>query len=142
MIASLLPAGAVSYLYYADRIAQLPLGVIGAAVGTALLPLLSRQLRAGERLSAHRSMNRAVEFSLVLCLPAAVGQAAAALPLVETLFQRGAFGPAETAGEAAAPWGHALGLPALVLVKGLAPGFFARGAAAPPARLGGGTGVG
>ena len=97
MIASLLPAGAVSFLYYADRIGQLPLGVIGAAVGTALLPLLSRQLRAGERLSAHRSMNRAMEFSLLLCLPAAVGQAAAALPLVEALFQRGAFGPAESA---------------------------------------------
>ncbi len=135
-IASFLPAGAVSYLYYADRIAQLPLGVIGAAVGTALLPLLSRQLRAGERLSAHRSMNRAVEFSLVLCLPAAVGQAAAALPVVEALFQRGAFGPAETAGAAAALAAYALGLPAFVLVKVFAPGFFARGDTAAPVRIG------
>jgi putative peptidoglycan lipid II flippase len=126
----------VSYLYYADRIGQLPLGVIGAAVGTALLPLLSRQLRAGERLSAHRSMNRAVEFALVLCLPAAVGQAAAALPLVETLFQRGAFGPAETAGTAAALSAYALGLPAFVLVKVFAPGFFARGDTATPVRIG------
>jgi putative peptidoglycan lipid II flippase len=136
MIASVLPAGAVSYLYYADRIGQLPLGVIGAAVGTALLPLLSRQLRAGERLSAHRSMNRAIEFSLVLCLPAAVGQAAAALPLVETLFQRGAFGAAETAGTAAALSAYALGLPAFVLVKVFAPGFFARGDTAAPVRIG------
>ena len=136
MIASVLPAGAVSYLYYADRIGQLPLGVIGAAVGTALLPLLSRQLRAGERLSAHRSMNRAIEFALVLCLPAAVGQAAAALPLVETLFQRGAFGPAETAGTAAALSAYALGLPAFVLVKVFAPGFFARGDTAAPVRIG------
>ncbi len=135
-IASFLPAGAVSYLYYADRIAQLPLGVIGAAVGTALLPLLSRQLRAGDRLSAHRSMNRAVEFSLVLCLPAAVGQAAAALPVVEALFQRGAFGPAETAGAAAALAAYALGLPAFVLVKVFAPGFFARGDTAAPVRIG------
>ncbi|HEV3052774.1 MAG TPA: murein biosynthesis integral membrane protein MurJ, partial [Longimicrobium sp.] len=136
MIASVLPAGAVSYLYYADRIGQLPLGVIGAAVSTALLPLLSRQLRAGERLSAHRSMNRAVEFALVLCLPAAVGQAAAALPLVETLFQRGAFGPAETHGTAAALSAYALDLPAFVLVKVFAPGFFARGDTAAPVRIG------
>jgi putative peptidoglycan lipid II flippase len=105
-------------------------------VGTALLPLLSRQLRAGERLSAHRSMNRAAEFSLVLCLPAAVGQAAAALPLVETLFQRGAFGPAETAATAAALAAYALGLPAYVLVKVFAPGFFARGDTATPVQVG------
>jgi putative peptidoglycan lipid II flippase len=59
IIASLLPSGAVSYLYYADRVAQLPLGVIGAAVGTALLPLLSRQVRAGQPLAAHRTTNRA-----------------------------------------------------------------------------------
>ena len=136
MIASLLPAGAVSFLYYADRIGQLPLGVIGAAVGTALLPLLSRQLRAGERLSAHRSMNRAIEFSLLLCLPAAVGQAAAALPVVEALFQRGAFGPAEAAATAKALGAYALGLPAYVLVKVFAPGFFARGDTATPVRVG------
>ena len=136
VIASTLPAGAVSFLYYADRIGQLPLGVIGAAVGTALLPLLSRQLRAGERLSAHRSMNRAIEFSLVLCLPAAMGQAAAALPLVETLFQRGAFGPAETAATAKALAAYALGLPAYVLVKVFAPGFFARGDTGTPVRVG------
>jgi putative peptidoglycan lipid II flippase len=105
-------------------------------VGTALLPLLSRQLRAGERLSAHRSINRAVEFALVLCLPAAVGQAAAALPLVQALFQRGAFGPAETAGTAAALVAYALGLPAFVLVKVFAPGFFARGDTAMPVRIG------
>ena len=65
--------------YYADRVGQLPLGVIGAAVGTAMLPLLSRQVRAGESLSAHRTMNRAAEMSLLLCLPAAVGQAVVAV---------------------------------------------------------------
>ena len=135
-IASFLPAGAVSFLYYADRIGQLPLGVIGAAVGTALLPLLARQLRAGESLSAHRSMNRAIEFALVLCLPAAIGQAAAALPLIEALFQRGAFGPAEAAATAAALSAYALGLPAYVLVKVFAPGFFARGDTATPVRVG------
>ena len=123
MIASILPAGAVSYLYYADRIGQLPLGVIGAAVGTALLPLLSRQLRAGERLSAHRSMNRAVEFALVLCLPAAVGQAAAAWPLVETLFQRGAFGPAETARDGGGALGLCAGAAGLCAGEGVRAGL-------------------
>src|SRR5919202_1823380 len=115
IIASLLPAGAVSFLYYADRVGQLPLGVIGAAVGTALLPLLSRQVRAGESLSAHRTTNRAVELSLLLCLPAAVGQACLAWPIVQVLFQRGAFGPAEADATAAALAAYAVGLPAYVL---------------------------
>ena len=70
--ASLLPPGAVSYLYYADRLNQLPLGVIGVAVGTALLPLLARQLRAGERGRRSRSQNRAIELALLLTLPAAL----------------------------------------------------------------------
>jgi len=136
IIASFLPAGAVSYLYYADRVGQLPLGVIGAAVGTALLPLLSRQLRAGEALSAHRSMNRAMELSLLLCLPAAAGQAMAALPIIDTLFNRGAFGVAEAQATAAALAAYAVGLPAYVLVKVFAPGFFARGDTATPVKVG------
>jgi putative peptidoglycan lipid II flippase len=136
IIASFLPAGAVSYLYYADRVGQLPLGVIGAAVGTAMLPLLSRQVRAGERLSAHRTTNRAVEISLLLCLPAAAGQAVAALPIVQTLFQRGAFGAAEAEATAAALAAYALGLPAYVLVKVFAPDFFARGDTATPVKIG------
>jgi putative peptidoglycan lipid II flippase len=136
IIASLLPSGAVSYLYYADRVGQLPLGVIGAAVGTAMLPLLSRQVRAGESLSAHRTTNRAMELSLLLCLPAAVGQAAAAGPIVTVLFQRGVFGPAEAAATSAALAAYALGLPAYVLVKVFAPGFFARGDTAAPVKIG------
>ncbi|MFC7542368.1 murein biosynthesis integral membrane protein MurJ [Siccirubricoccus deserti] len=136
IIASFLPAGAVSYLYYADRVGQLPLGVIGAAVGTAMLPLLSRQVRSGESLSAHRTMNRAVELSLLLCLPAAVGQAVAAEPIVTVLFQRGVFGLAEAQATAAALSAYAIGLPAYVLVKIFAPGFFARGDTATPVKVG------
>src|SRR3954471_9872182 len=136
IIASFLPAGAVSYLYYADRVGQLPLGVIGAAVGTAMLPLLSRQVRSGETLSAHRTMNRAMELSLLLCLPAAAGQAAAAWPIVSVLFQRGAFGAEAAALTAAALSAYALGLPAYVLVKIYAPGFFARGDTATPVKVG------
>ncbi len=136
IIASLLPTGAVSYLYYADRIGQLPLGVIGAAVGTAVLPLLSRQVRAGQPLSAHRTANRAIELALLFCLPAALGQALAAGPIIEVLFMRGAFGAAEAAATAAALSAYALGLPAYVLVKVMLPGFFARGDTATPVKIG------
>jgi putative peptidoglycan lipid II flippase len=136
IIASLLPSGAVSYLYYADRVAQLPLGVVGAALGTALLPLLSRQLRSGQRLSAHRSLNRGVELALLLTLPAAAGLAAAAGPIIAALFQRGAFGEAAAAASAAALMAYAFGLPAFVLVKVFAPGFFARGDTATPVKVG------
>lgn len=136
VIASLLPAGAVSYLYYADRIAQLPLGVIGAAVGTALLPLLSRQLRTGKALAAHRSQNRAIEFSLAFALPAAFAMAVVAGPIITALFQRGAFDAAAAAATSAALVAYAVGLPAFVLVKALTPGFFARGDTATPVKIG------
>jgi putative peptidoglycan lipid II flippase len=124
--ASLLPAGAVSYLYYADRLNQLPLGVIGIAVGTALLPLLSRQIRAGEREAALASQNRALELALLLTLPCAVGLAVLSLPIMQVLFERGAFSAADAQATAHVLAAYALGLPAYVLVKVLVPGFFAR----------------
>jgi putative peptidoglycan lipid II flippase len=124
--ASLLPAGAVSYLYYADRLNQLPLGVIGIAVGTALLPLLSRQIRAGEAEAALASQNRALELALLLTLPCAVGLGVLSLPIIQVLFERGAFGAADALATAHVLAAYALGLPAYVLVKVLVPGFFAR----------------
>lgn len=136
MIASLLPAGAVSWLYYADRLNQLPLGVIGIALGTALLPLLSRQVRAGEAEAALASQNRAVEFGLLITLPAAVALAVSAHPIVATLFVRGAFDAVDAAATAAALAAYALGLPAYVLNKVLAPAFFARGDTATPVKVG------
>lgn len=126
VIASLLPAGAISYLYYADRIVQLPLGVVGVAMGTALLPTLARQLRGGEAAAARESQNRALEYALLLTLPAAAALAAIAGPVVATLFGRGAFDSAASAATAGALAAYAAGLPAFVLVKMLAPGFFAR----------------
>ncbi len=135
IIASLLPAGAVSFLYYADRISQLPLGVIGAAVGTALLPLLSRQLRTGKALAAHRSQNRAIELTLAFALPAAFAMACVARPIIGTLFERGAFDAAATAATSMALIAYAAGLPAFVLVKALTPGFFARGDTATPVKV-------
>lgn len=126
VIASLLPGGSVSYLYYADRVNQLPLGVVGVAVGTALLPLLSRQVRAGAFDDANASTNRAIEFSLLLTVPGAAALLVVAHPIVTVLFERGAFGPAESAATAGALGAYAVGLPAYVLIKVLGPGFFAR----------------
>jgi putative peptidoglycan lipid II flippase len=136
IIASFLPSGAVSYLYYADRVAQLPLGVIGAAVATALLPILARQLAGGQALSAHRSLNRAIEISLALAVPAALALAVLALPILQALFQRGAFGAAEAQATATALVAYAVGLPAFVLVKVFVPPFFARGDTATPVKIG------
>ncbi len=124
--ASLLPVGTISALFYADRIAQLPLGVVGIAIGTALLPLLTRQLRAGQTDSAMANLNRAIEVGLLLSLPAAVALWLLADPMIRVLFERGRFGPEDTWRTAGALAAFALGLPAFVLVKALTPGFFAR----------------
>jgi putative peptidoglycan lipid II flippase len=126
VIASLLPTGAVSYLYYADRVNQLPLGVVGIAVGTALLPLLSRQLREGAIDDARHSMNRGIEFALLLTIPGAAALLVIAEPIISVLFQRGAFDASISAATAQALMAYAVGLPAYVLIKVLGPGFFAR----------------
>lgn len=136
ILASLLPTGAVSWLYYADRVYQLPLGVVGAAVGTALLPLLSRQIGEGRAAEARQTLNRAVELAMLLTLPAAAALLTIPGPIVAVLFERGAFAAADSRAAAAALAGFAVGLPAFVLVRALAPGFFARGDVAMPARIG------
>ncbi len=125
-IVATLQGGAVSYLYYADRIYQLPLGVVGIAIGTALLPTLSRNLRAGAAAAAMDNQARAIEVSLLLTLPAAAALMTISQPIIGVLFERGAFGPVETQATARALVAFALGLPAYVLVKVLSPGFFAR----------------
>ena len=124
--ASHLPQGAISYLYYADRLNQLPLGAIGVALGTALLPALSRQLGAGQKAAAFHTQNRAIEFGMLLTLPAAAALVVLASPIVRLLFERGAFDPLDTAATAGALVAFSTGLPAYVLIKILAPGFFAR----------------
>ncbi len=136
IVASLLKPGSVSVLYYANRVNQLPLGLIGVSVGTALLPVLSRQVRTGAAFSAHRTLNRAIEFALALTLPAAVGLAVASVPIVRVLFERGAFTRADVTATAAALIAYAVGVPATVLAKVLAPGFFARGDTRTPVVVG------
>lgn len=118
--------GAPSWLYYSDRLYQLPLGIIGIAMGIALLPALSRRLRAGDEQGALSSMNRAIEIAAYLTLPAAVALAVMPDFLVGGLFERGEFTPADTAQTAKALLMFAFGLPAFVLLKILTPAFFAR----------------
>jgi putative peptidoglycan lipid II flippase len=135
VIASLLPAGTVSLLYYADRMQQLPLGVIGTAVGTALLPLLSRQVRGAEANAAIGSLNRAIEYALFLTLPAALALAVSGFPMMWVLFGRGAFDAESARLSAQALTAYAIGLPAVVLLKVLTPAFFARGDTATPVKI-------
>ncbi len=135
-VASLLPAGAVSYLYYADRLNQLPLAVVGIAVGTAILPSLARQVRLGDETGARHTQNRGLELALLLTLPAAVGLGVTAWPIMTVLFQRGAFGPTEAQATAAALAAYAGGLPAFVLIKVMTPGFFARHDTITPVKVG------
>jgi len=118
--------GAVSWLVYADRLYQLPLGVVGIAIGTVLLPDLSRRLRAGDATGGRESFNRGCEFALALTVPAAVALVMIALPLTQVLYERGAFGPDDTASTALALAIYGAGLPAFVLHKVLQPLYFAR----------------
>ena len=119
-------SGAISSLAYADRIYQLPLGVVGIAVATVLLPELARALRSGNLKEAGSLQNRSVEFTLFLTLPAAAALLVMSEPIVRMLYERGNFSTASThtVGNILAIYG--LGLPAFVLIKAFLPGFFAR----------------
>jgi putative peptidoglycan lipid II flippase len=118
--------GANAWLYYADRLYQLPLGVVGIAVGIVLLPELSRRLRVGDASGGREAFNRAAEFSLLLTIPAAVALFVIPTALVSVLFERGVFSAADTSATALATAVYGLGLPAFVLQKLYQPLFFAR----------------
>ena len=118
--------GAVAWLSYADRLYQLPLGVVGIAIGIVLLPDLSRRLQAGDDAGGRDAFNRASEISLALTVPAAIALAVIPVPLVSVLFERGAFSGEDTVATALAVAIYGLGLPAFVLQKTLQPLFFAR----------------
>jgi putative peptidoglycan lipid II flippase len=125
-IVASLEDGVVSWLYYADRIFQLPLGLIGVAVGVVLLPDLSHKLRSGDREAASDSENRALEFSLLMTVPAAVALYLCAEPIMRVLFERGAFSASDARASAMMLAMLSFGLPAYVVVKVLQPSFFAR----------------
>ncbi len=136
IIASLLPPGTVSVLYYADRVQQLPLGVIGTAVGTALLPRCRARCAAARRRRRSDTLNRAIEYALFLTLPAALALIVCAYPIISVLFGRGAFDATSVLFSSQSLAAYAIGLPAFVTVKVLMPAFFARGDTAMPVKIG------
>ncbi|MEX0285836.1 MAG: murein biosynthesis integral membrane protein MurJ [Paracoccaceae bacterium] len=127
--------GAIAWLSYADRLYQLPLGVVGIAIGIVLLPDLSRRLSARDETGARNAFSRAGEVSLALTIPAAVALVVIPLPLISVLFERGAFGPDDAAATAVALSIYGLGLPAFVLQKVLQPLYFARSDTRTPFRF-------
>jgi putative peptidoglycan lipid II flippase len=119
--------GAISYLYYADRINQLPLAMIGIALSVALLPNLSKKIAENNNESAISLQNLAVAIAIILAVPASIFLITFAEPVIATLFQRGKFGEQETISVSKALSFYSLGLPSFILVKIFEPGFFARG---------------
>src|SRR3989441_3309707 len=125
IIASSSPS-AVSWLYFANRLIELPLGIVGAAMGTVLVPELTRALRGDDRLAIAQAESRGLELALGLALPATLGLIVLSEPVARMLFDHGAFTALDTVATAHALMWLALGLPAHVLVKALSPAFFAR----------------
>jgi len=135
LAARFLPQGAVSYLYYADRLNQLPFALLGIGVGTAMLPSLTRQIQSGAAGTANETQNRALELVLVLALPATAALLVAARPIITGLLQHGAFGQPAAFATADALAAFAIGLPANIAVKVLVPGFYARADTRTPVRI-------
>jgi putative peptidoglycan lipid II flippase len=136
LVASFLVAGSISWLYYSDRLIEFPLGVFGVALGTVILPRLSEQhaTSSPERFSA--TLDWALRLVLVIALPAAVGLALLALPVLATLFHHGDFGERDALMAAASVRAYTPGLVGFILVKVLAPGYFARQDTGTPMRIG------
>ena len=125
IIASGAPS-AVSWIYFANRLVELPLGIVGVAMGTVLVPEMTRALRGGDAGAVASAESRALELATGLALPAMLGLMVLSTPIVRLLFEHGAFTASDTAATAQALMWLALALPAHVLVKSLAPAFFAR----------------
>ena len=135
LAAGLLQSGSVSYIYYADRLNQLPLGMIGIGLGTVLLPTVSRLLSTGKEAEAMETQNRGMELALFLTFPATAAFIFAAEPIIRGVLQHGAFKEVDTIRCAWALSAFSLGLPSYVLVKVLTPGFYARQDTKTPVRL-------
>lgn len=135
IIASTLATGSISYLYYADRLNQLPLGMVGIAVGTALLPMLSRAMAGDRQAEAMHLFNRALEVCLLLALPAGVAMLIAAEPLIQTLFQYGNFDAEDAHVTAFVLMGYALGVPAYVSSKVFSTTYYAQHDTVTPVRV-------
>jgi putative peptidoglycan lipid II flippase len=135
LLASFLSAGSISWLYYSNRLMELPQGLLGVALGTALLPRLTslQEAQDGEGFSA--TLDQALRGALLLGLPAALGLGLLAEPIMATLFHSASFGPVDVVRSAASLRAYALGLPAYLAVKVLAPGYYARQDTRTPVRV-------
>lgn len=127
IIVTFLPQGGASSLYYADRLYQLPVGVIGVAAGTVLLPEMSRLIAAGRIRDAHHQQNRSLALSWMLALPFFSGFLLIPDAIVAAIFQRGAFGPEATHATMQVLTAYAIGLPAIVAIRSIVASFHARG---------------
>ncbi len=136
LIASFLVTGSVSWLYYSDRLVEFPLGVFGIALATVILPNLSRKHAEGAGEAFAATLDWALRWVVLIAVPAAIGLMFLATPILATLFQYGAFDAHGVAMSSLSLMAYALGLPAFVLVKILAPGFYARQDTRTPVRVG------
>jgi putative peptidoglycan lipid II flippase len=136
IFASFLVSGSVSWLYYADRLMEFPTGVLGVALGTILLPSLSKSFAEHTAEEYSRLLDWGLRLTLLLALPATLALAILAVPLIATLFQHGAFGRHDVAMTSHALVAYSLGLVGLILVKVLAPGFYARQNIKTPVKIG------
>jgi len=136
LIASLLATGSVSWLYYADRLLEFPLGVFGVALGTAILPRLSSHHAQSDPAGFHRTMEQALRLVAVIGIPATAGLVLLSGPILATLFGYGEFSAHDTRMAALALFGYGVGLPAFLAVKILQPGFFSRQDTRTPVRIG------
>ena len=136
LLASLLPAGSISFLYYADRVMEFPLGVFGIALATASLPTMSAQAARADRAGLIDTLGFSLRLSVFVAVPAAAGLVALGAPIVALLFQRGEFGAAAAAATAQALTGYAVGLPAFSATRIAAQTFYALGDTRTPVLLG------
>src|SRR5262245_46910756 len=136
IFASFLVTGSVSWLYYADRLMEFPAGVLGVALGTILLPSLSKHHAGGAAGDYSKLLDWGLRLTLLLALPAAAALAVLAMPLIATLFHYGRFGAEDALMTRQALWGYSVGLVGMILVKILAPGFYARQNVVTPVKIG------
>ncbi len=134
IIASFLSAGAISALYYADRIDQLPIGVIGIAVGTVLVPEMTQRLASGDEIGARSAQNRAIEFALLLALPCVAAFLTVPGLIMRALFMRGAFTAADAHAAALTLMAYTIGLIPFILIRSIVAPFLARGDTATPVK--------